>query len=209
MVGCPAEVFVAISNTLEGGKQFLAQELAEEDFQLALNETLLRLQSWDPLTGIYPNTDPEWPNLADAYKHMAMIRILRFPDAFSIPCSDQRIRTSVAAILDASTLVPRHSPYFKRLLFPLFLAAAETTSPHQQLYVVMCVEHVKNMTGITYHSITELLEKTWQDRKLSDGLRNVPWQEYVSKLDWFILRNANLSQTCSIHLPRQHDYLFF
>ncbi|KAJ4345565.1 uncharacterized protein N0V89_011698 [Didymosphaeria variabile] len=193
LVGCPVEVFTAISNTLEGGKKFLAQELGEEEFRLSLNETLLRLQAWDPSTGLYPNADPEWVSLADAYKHMAMIRILRFPDPFSIPCSDYRIRNSVTAILDASTLVPRHSPYFKRLLFPLFLAAAETDSPHQQQYVVMCVEHIKRMTGITYHSITELLEKTWQGRRLSDGSRNVPWQEH----------------TCSIHLPRQHDYLFF
>ncbi|KAL5416218.1 hypothetical protein PMIN06_002146 [Paraphaeosphaeria minitans] len=193
LVGCPAEVFLAVGDTLALGKNYLAQELEERDFQTSLDSILLQLQNWDPLAGHYSNTDPEWTHLAEAYRHMAILRVLRFPDPFATPCSDSRIRASVDAILDATTLISRRSPYFKRLLFPLFVAGAETASPHQQQYVVMCVENIKNMTGVTYHSVTELLEKTWKDRRASDGSRNVPWHEY----------------TCSKHLPRQHDYLFF
>lgn len=179
LVGCPAEVFLAIGDTLALGKDYRAQELEEEVFQLALDDTLLKLQAWDPLTAQYPNADPEWIHLADAYRHMAILRVLRFPDPFSTPCSNHRIRASVDAILDATTLISRLSPYFKRLLFPLFVAGADTASPHQQQYVIMCVERIKEMTGVTYHSVTELLENTWKDRMASDGLRNVPWQEYV------------------------------
>ncbi|KAF2442109.1 hypothetical protein P171DRAFT_456152 [Karstenula rhodostoma CBS 690.94] len=193
LVGCPAEVFLAVGDTLALGKDYLAQELEEGDFQISLDSILLQLQSWDPLTGHYPNTDPAWIHLADAYRHMAILRVLRFPDPYTTPCSDSRIRASVDAILDATTLISRRSPYFKRLLFPLFVAGAETASPHQQQYVVMCVENIKEMTGVTYHSVTELLEKTWKHRRASDGSRNVPWHDY----------------TCSKYLPRQHDYLFF
>ncbi|KAJ4296219.1 hypothetical protein N0V90_006264 [Kalmusia sp. IMI 367209] len=182
LVGCPVEVFIAISDTLAAGKEYRAQKLEEENFKLSLKDTLLGLQTWNPLTGLYPNADPEWTYLADAYRHMAILRVLRFPDPFSIPCNDHQIRASVEAILDASTRVSRRSPYFKRLLFPLFVAGADTASPHQQQYVVMCVEHIKEMTGVIYHSVTELLEKTWQDRVASDGLHNVPWQEYVRDL---------------------------
>ncbi|OAG08776.1 uncharacterized protein CC84DRAFT_1086944, partial [Paraphaeosphaeria sporulosa] len=193
LVGCPAEVFLAVGDTLALGKDYLAQELKESDFKTSLDSILLQLQKWDPLGGHYPNTDPEWIHLAEAYRHMAILRVLRFPDPFATPCSNSRIRASVEAILDATTQISRRSAYFKRLLFPLFVAGAETASPHQQQYVVMCVENIKDMTGVTYHSVTELLEKTWKDRRASDGSRNVPWHEY----------------TCSKHLPRQHDYLFF
>ncbi|KAF1976476.1 hypothetical protein BU23DRAFT_27673 [Bimuria novae-zelandiae CBS 107.79] len=193
LVGCPVEVFIAISDTLAAGKEYLANELDKERFQSSLDETLLHLQAWDPSSGRYPNADLEWTHLGEAFRQVAILRVLRFPDPFSIPCTDPRIRAPVEAILDASTRVSRNSSYCKRLLFPLFLAAAETASPHQQQYVIMYVDHIKSMTGITYHSINELLEKTWRDRINSDGQRNVPWHEY----------------TCSIHLPRQHDYLFF
>ena len=179
LVGCPVEVFTAISDTLALGKKYRAGHLDHEEFQTSVDETLHRLHEWDPAAGLYPNEDPEWTHLAEAYRHMAIQRVSRFPDSFKIPCTHHRIRVSVEAILDASTRVPRRSQYFKRLLFPLFMAAAETESPQQQQYVVMCVEHISEMSGIIYHSITELLEKTWEDRRNSDGLRNVPWQEYV------------------------------
>jgi hypothetical protein len=182
LVGCPAEVFLAIGDTLAMGQDYLAQQLDGQEFQASLDNTLLHLQTWDTLTSHYPNSDPEWTHLAEAYRHMAILRVLRFPDPFTTPCSNHRIRASVDAILDATTLISRRSPYFKRLLFPLFVAGADTASPHQQQYVAMCVEHIKEMTGVTYHSVTDLLEKTWKDRMLSDGLRNVPWQEYVRYL---------------------------
>lgn len=179
LVGCPVEIFAAISDTLIEGKKFYHHEIEKADFQIYLDPILLGLQTWDPATGLYPNEDPEWIHLAEAYRHMAILRITRFPDAFEIPCTNPGIRASVEAILDASTRVPRRCQYFKRLLFPLFIAAAETASPHQQQYAAMCIEHISSMSGITYHSINELLEKTWQDRRKSDGSRNVPWHEYV------------------------------
>lgn len=179
LTGCPAEIFLAIGDTLALAKKFLAQELEEIDFRTSLDNILLHLQDWDPATCQYPNKDPEWKPFAEAFRHMAIIRAIRFPDPYDIPCTDSRIRTSVDAILDATTLISRRSPYFKRLLFPLFIAGTETASPHQQQYVAMCVEHMKEMTGVTYHSVTSLLEKTWNDRKASDGTRNVPWHTHV------------------------------
>ena len=217
LVGCPVEVFTAISDTLLEGKKYYVNEIEKGDFQTYLDPILLGLQVWDPATGLYPSEDSEWIHLAEAYRNMAILRILRLPDAFEIPCTDQVIRTSVEAILDASTRVPRRSQYFKRLLFPLFIAAAETASPHQQQYVTMCIEHISNMSGIIYHSINELLEKTWQDRKTSDGSRNVPWHEYVRvpldlggphrltafrRVRHIWLRDS--TTTCSFNVPSGH-----
>ena len=69
----------------------------------------------------------------------------------------------------------------KRLLFPVFVAGAETESPHQQQYALMCLENIKEMTGSSYRrSVFPVLNQTWEDRQKSDSTRNVPWFEYVS-----------------------------
>lgn len=210
LVGCPAEVFIAIGDTLAAGKKFRAQEVDVEEFQGSLNQVMAHLQNWDPLTALYPSADAEWMQLADAYRHTAMLRVHRFPNTFLIPCSDVRIKASVDAILDVSARIPRQSRYFKRLLFPLFVAGADTASPHQQQYVLMCIGHIEEMTGVTYHSVLELLKKTWEDRGKADGVRNVPWFEYVRIVIYSPpAATADKTQTCSDDLPRQHDFLFF
>lgn len=174
------EIFTAIGECLAAGKKFRANKLDLVAFKVILEQILERLQTWDLLQGKYPNADAEWLHLAEAYRHTAILRVLRFPDPYEIPCTDDRIKASVKAILDAAAAVPRQSSYFKRLLFPLFVAGADTESPHQQQYVLMCLEHIKETTGISYRrSIFAMLEKTWEDRKKSDGLRNVPWFNYV------------------------------
>jgi hypothetical protein len=180
LVGCSVDIFTAIGRTLSLGKKFYAKEIEEQEFQDFLDPTLAYLQAWDPKKGPYPDNDIEWTLLADAYRHTAILRVLRFPDTWILPCSDDRITTSVNAILDVSAEMSWHSPYFKRLLFPLFVAGAETASPHQQRYVTLCIDHIRELTGFTYESLSELLSKTWEERKRSDGTRNVPWFEYVS-----------------------------
>ncbi|KAF1956978.1 hypothetical protein CC80DRAFT_52920 [Byssothecium circinans] len=194
LVGCPVEIFTSIGETLSAGKKFRAHDMPENEFEDILDRTLTQLRTWDPVQKQYPNEDIEWTLLAEAYRHVAILRVLRFPDTFKIPCTDDRIKASVSAILDASAAISRESPYFKRLLFPLFVAGADTVSPHQQQYALVCLEHIKATTGISYRrSVFTMLKKTWEDRKKSDGTRNVPWFEY----------------TCSGDLIRQHDYLFF
>ncbi|KAF2642728.1 hypothetical protein P280DRAFT_488969 [Massarina eburnea CBS 473.64] len=194
VVGCPAEVFVAIGAMLSAGKKFARKEMDADEFRMILDPILAQLRACDPTKGHYPNRDVEWVLLAEAYRHMAIIRVLRFPDTCKIPCTDDRIKASVAAILDVSATIPRQSPFFKRLLFPLFVAGADTNSPHQQQYALMCLENIKITTGISYRrSVFMMLEQTWEDRQKSDGTTNVPWFNY----------------TCSNQLARQHDYLFF
>jgi hypothetical protein len=182
LVGCPVKVFTAIGEVLTSGKEHKAHKLSTEEFQVFLDDLMTRLQTWNPIQGNnYPNNDAEWGLLAEAYRHVAILRVLRFPDPYAIPCTDARVTASVSAILDVSAAIPRHSPYFKRLLFPLFVAGADTNSPHQQQYALMCIEHIKETTGISYRrSVVTMLEKTWEDRKKGNGERNVPWFDYVS-----------------------------
>ncbi|KAF2726971.1 hypothetical protein EJ04DRAFT_539190 [Polyplosphaeria fusca] len=191
LFGCPVEIFEAISHMMSAGKMFWAKDIDTPEFQQLLDPIHAQLQAWDPKKGHYPDEDVEWALLANAYRHTAILRVLRFPDPWLIPCTDNRIRSSVEAILDSSAKMSWHSPYFKRLIFPLFVAGAETASPHQQRYITLCVDHIRELTGFTNDSISELLGKIWEDRRKSEDC--IPWFEY----------------TCSVNLQRQHDYLFF
>ncbi|CAI6327303.1 unnamed protein product [Periconia digitata] len=194
LFGCPVQIFIALDEILTAGKAFLAKELGEDGYRAVLDPVIAHLQTWSPKLSRFPNDDFEWGLLGESFRHTAILRALRAPDATKIPCSDPRIKASVNAILDVSASMPRSSSYMKRLLFPLFVAGAETDSPHQQQYALMCLENIREMTGMSYRrSVFTILNDTWEDRRNSDGTGNIPW----------------FNHTCSKDLIRQHDYLFF
>jgi hypothetical protein len=179
LVGCPSKIFSVLGKTLYTAKTLKLHNVDAEKCRDLLDPMLAQLHAWDATQSFYPDGNLEWPLLAEAYKHTAILRILRLPDKYSIPCSDDRIRACVNAILDTSAQVSRDSPYFKRFLFPLFVAGAETESPHQQQYVALCIDSIRDTTGFRYKSLYELLQKTWAERKTSNGAVNVLWFDFV------------------------------
>ena len=180
LVGCPSEIFSIMGKALHSGKMLKNHYIDSETCKTHIDPLVAQLHAWDPSSSSYPDSNHEWRILGLAYKHTAMLRLLRLPDSYAIPCTDPRVRTSVTAILDASAQVPRDSPYFKRFLFPLFVAGAETESQHQQQYVLLCIEHIRKMTGFGYKSLDGLLDKTWKRRSTEDGTVTVPWFDFVS-----------------------------
>lgn len=194
LVGCPPVIFHRIGQVLEAGKKHLNGSLSLDQFQLVLNDAEKFLRGWDPDQAVYPTKHPEWKHLAEAYRHACLLRVLRFPDSFALSCEDDRIKASVAAILDVCAAVPRDSVFYKRLLFPLFLAGADTSSSHQTHYTSWCVGEIKHSTGFQHPAMTEMLTKVWEGRQSNpNGWSNVPWMEF----------------TCSSLLQSQHAYLFF
>lgn len=180
-IGCPPDIFHCIGQVLEAAKSHLAGSCSATDVKGVLDSAETFLRSWDPGTAVYPTNDKAWGLLATAFRHACLLRIMRWPDTFSIPCDDDRIKASVSAILDACAAVPKTSPCHKRLLFPLFLAAADTSSPHQKHYVEMAIGQIKESTGFPHHAMTELLERVWEEREANtQGWINVPWMEFVS-----------------------------
>lgn len=182
LVGCPPEIFYEIGNVLSAGRDFRAGSLPEEDFEKVLDASDRVLLNWDLDQVKYPTNDPEWKLLAEAYRHASIICVLRFPNPKkAVPPDHPRIKESVSAILDVAATIPMDSPFYKRLLFPLFLAGADTTSPHQYHYVHLCIDEIKRSTGFQHQAMTGLLNKVWEERpKNPKGWRNVPWQEWVS-----------------------------
>ncbi|KAF2963966.1 hypothetical protein GQX73_g9606 [Xylaria multiplex] len=192
LVGCPPVIFYRIGQVLTAGKSCLAGDLSIEQFQALLDEAEIFFRSWDPDQAVYPTGHREWKQLAEAYRHACLLRILRFPDSFSMPCEDPRIRASVSAILDVCADIPRDDAFYRRLLFPLFLAGAETSSPHQLHYASWCIGEIKHLTGFPHPAMTELLTKVWEERRANASARaNVPWMEHV--LNFYALSTLSSS----------------
>ncbi|KAF4959045.1 hypothetical protein FGADI_1923 [Fusarium gaditjirri] len=182
LVGCPPVIFFKIGQVLEAGKAYLAGELPVEQFEDLLNGAEKFFRGWDPDQSVYPTNHQEWRLLAEAYRHACLIRVMRFPDAFAISCDDPQIKASVSAVLDVCATVPRDSVFYKRLLFPLFLAGADTCSPHQIHYASWCINKIKHSTGFQHPAMTELLTKVWDERRTNPcGWSNVPWMEFVAQ----------------------------
>ncbi|KIW48783.1 uncharacterized protein PV06_01348 [Exophiala oligosperma] len=200
-VGCPAELFRTVGLVLESGKAYRAQELSTDDFVADLEDAEERMRKWDVDQNVYPTQDPEWKLLADAYRHVCLLRILRFPNPFQTPCTDTRIVESVESILDDCAKMPWSSSMYKRLLFPLFMAGADTVSVHRQHYVKICIAEILDKTKFPQPAVMEILDAVWQARSslevesplAQQEQGNVPWMEF----------------TCSTSLKKQHDYLFF
>ena len=215
LVGCPPIIFHRIGQVLEAGKAFLAGDLVLDEFQAQLDDAEEFFHSWDASSAIYPTEHKEWIQLAEAYRHTCILRILRFPDAFAISCDDPRIKAPASAILDICASIPRDSVFYKHLLFPLFLAGVDTSSPHQIHYASWCIGEIKHATGFQHPAMTDLLTSVWDERRTNSfGWANVPWMEFVSHLKpslAFLRRQLDVDdlQTCSELLRSQHAYLFF
>lgn len=181
LVGCPAPIFHSIGKVLEAAKAYKAGTLPLEGFQDILDSAENFLRNWDVEDTTYPTADKEWRLLASAFRHGCLLRIMRWPETFSIPCENEKIRASVGEILDICAAVPRDSTFYKRLLFPLFLAAADTKSAHQIHYADLCLDYIKVTTGFPSVGMTDVLEKVWYERREGTrGWTNVPWMEFVS-----------------------------
>ncbi|KAM4067169.1 fungal specific transcription factor [Hirsutella rhossiliensis] len=180
-IGCHPSIFYQIGLTLEAAKAHRQGSLSTAQFQATLDDTETFLRGWDSDQAVYPTPEPEWKLLADAYCHACLLRVMRWPDTFALPCTDERIQASVVAILDIAATIPRTSRFYKRLLFPLFMAGADAASLHQMHYVRLCIDEIKESTGIPHHALTQLLTDVWEERRTNPrGLRNVPWMEFYT-----------------------------
>ncbi|PYH76757.1 hypothetical protein BO82DRAFT_436354 [Aspergillus uvarum CBS 121591] len=64
----------------------------------------------------------------------------------------------------AEAIPTASSPWFKRLLCPLFITGAETSVPHQQRFVEMCIGEIKRRTGFQHVAMIEIRGKVWEER---------------------------------------------
>lgn len=197
LVGCPPAVFHRIGEVIAAAKRHQAKSISLNDFEQVLQDAEvffrnIRLEELD-----YPSPDTEWRDLADAYRHACLLRVIRWPVTFSIPCESDKVKVSVSAILDASSRIPMSSPFHKRLLFPLFLAAVDTSTGHQMHYATLCIQQIKRSTGFEHAAMTEVLEKVWEARaNHTRAWPNIPWMEFVSTFE--DIKNDRRNTDCAI-----------
>ena len=178
--GCPKFVFKTLGDIIVHGKGFLAGDIGDAEFSGHLKCAEDELRRWEPAQAKLPSPDPAWPQLANAYRHVALLRVMRFPDAFATPCTNTAIRKSVQEILDTSAQVGWNSPYYRRLLYAVFYAGTDTEHSYQHHYVRLCLEQIIQTTGLMQPALLQLLELVWQERARDTYHNNIPWTEYVS-----------------------------
>lgn len=181
MCGCPKELFIALGEVISKGKMHLSGELSTVEFRKSLANSERLLRDWQPKRETYPTNDPHWRSLADAFRHASILRVLRFPDTFERHADSPEVQQSVVGILDAAAGIPGTSPLAKRLLLPLFMAGADSLSPHQRHYTLIRIQEIQSQTNFRI-TAPDILEKVWKDRAAQDkdDRKNVPWMEYVS-----------------------------
>jgi hypothetical protein len=205
-IGCPPDIFYCMGTVLEMAKANFLGTRSAAAFRTSLEaaESYLRRWRWETHGNVCPTNDHSWTLLAEAYRHACLLRLMRWPDTFGRPCEDPAIQASVVAILDACAGLPVTSSFYKRMLFPLFLAGAETSSPHRKHYVDICIDRIKEATGCQHHGMTDILHQVWEERRLNTrGWVNVPWMEFVSLILFpspTTMRRGLIMLTCTLDL---------
>ncbi|KAK4500007.1 hypothetical protein PRZ48_008193 [Zasmidium cellare] len=128
--GCPSVLCRRIGKVLSAGKAYLENELSLQDFEVLLGQAETFLRAWSPDDEAYPSADHAWRLLANAYRHACLLRVIRFPQPLNSVTPDHpSVVESVEAILDVCAELQLHNAKFhKRLLFPLFMAGAESSN---------------------------------------------------------------------------------
>ena len=195
VVGCPREIFEITGVGMARAKEFKLGQIEHEPLEETLVQCERRLREWDgKRTTSYPSPDPDWPYVAEAFRHACILRMIRYVDTWAT-ADDPKIQASVSAILDACSGIGPASPLLKRLLLPLFMAGADSLSWHQRHYVLIRIHDISNQTGFRNPTAIGLLHKVWSARaaQAEDDRTNVPWMEFVgskSKI-FFVSKMAN------------------
>lgn len=170
-----------IGKVLSAGKSYLEEDVSQQEFETLLRQAENFLRAWSPDDEAFPSAATAWRLLADAYRHACLLRVLRFPDQMALSCEHPSIVESVTAILHACAELQEHEMKFqKRLLFPLFMAGADTSSRLLQDYVGLRIAAIYASSGFEQEAVMTVLQKVWAERRVnSNGWNNVPWMEYV------------------------------
>ncbi|KAL4803405.1 fungal-specific transcription factor domain-containing protein [Aspergillus unguis] len=188
--GCPREIFLIIGRALDKAKEYKHGWTSEEDFQSTLLLANRELYSWDPRTKTYPSPDPRWQDVAVAFQYACILHIHRLLDP-SQPARSLEIQAAVQKILDSTAMIPTDSSLIELMIMPLFLAGADSLSPHSQYYVLSRLRDIEGRSEVRNQVPATLLRQVWAVRAAQPGQENISWREF----------------TCSPRLTRQHDYL--
>ncbi|KAJ6109561.1 fungal-specific transcription factor domain-containing protein [Penicillium sp. IBT 16267x] len=178
--GCPRELVLLIGEVLEHAKAHLNGKLETEEYGDSLQSLINKFYIWDSSRGFYPDDNPLWPCVTEAYRHTCILRTRRLLDETE-SAAESCIQESVTAILDSIANIPGSSPLIELLVLPLFMAGADCLSPHSRHYVLLRLGEIKARSEMGISAPQTLLEKVWHARaqKPAQGRSNVPWMLFT------------------------------
>lgn len=180
MNGCPRDLVLLIGEALEQAKAHSTGDLKTGEYSDNLQSLINKFCTWDSSRCFYPDDNPLWLCVTEAYRHTCILRTRRLLDekeSAAEPC----IQESVTAILDSIASIPGSSPLIELLVLPLFMAGADCLSLHSRHYVLLRLREIKARSEMGISAPQTLLEKVWHARaqKPAHGQSNVPWMLFV------------------------------
>ncbi|KAH8702250.1 fungal-specific transcription factor domain-containing protein [Talaromyces proteolyticus] len=191
--GCPRELVLLIGDLLEHAKRHASGNLGLQQYVDIVQSSIQKLYLWDSSLCIYPNDDPLWPLVGEAFRHACILRALRLLDVTE-PAETPRIQDSVIAILNAVSKVPAESPLIELMVLPIFMAGVDCILPYSQHYILIRIADIKARSEMSNMASMQLLERVWKEREKTqkcDDQTNVSWMSF----------------TYDNELMHQHDYL--
>jgi hypothetical protein len=179
--GCPRELVLIIGDVLEHAKSHAHGKLGAEQYIEILRSSIRKLYLWNSSRCIFPDDNPLWIPVAEAFRHACILRALRLLDVTESAEAD-RIQESVTATLDSVAQIPSDSFLIELMVLPLFMAGADCLSPHSRHYVLLRLSEIKARSEMSNAAPMDLLKAVWDGRarQPKHDRRNVPWMEFVS-----------------------------
>ncbi|KAJ5938210.1 fungal-specific transcription factor domain-containing protein [Penicillium verhagenii] len=178
--GCPRDLVLLIGEALEHAKARSIGRLNAKEYSDRLHSLINRFYLWDKSRCFYPNNDPLWLDVVEAYRHTCILRTRRLLDEKE-SAAEPFIQASVTAILDSIANIPNSSPLIELLVLPLFIAGADCLSPHSRHYILLRLADIKARSEMSISAPQTLLEKVWHARaqKPTHDQSNVPWMLFT------------------------------
>lgn len=179
--GCPRDMFLIMGNVIEHAKAHATGKIDTPEYERLLTAYRYELYSWRLKADSYPNDDPRWPAVAEAFRHACILHTSRLLDATQ-PAEAPMIQNSVTAILDSLAEIPAECRLIELVVMPLFMAGADALSPYARHYVLLRFDHIRAHGGVGNHVSISLLQSVWdgRGRQAKHDSSNIPWGLFVS-----------------------------
>jgi hypothetical protein len=186
--GCPREIFLIMGNVMEHAKAHATGKMETAEYERRLNACRYELYSWRLKPERYPNDNPRWPAVAEAFRHACILHTSRLLD-MAQPAEAPIIQNSVTAILDSLAEIPADCRLIELVVMPIFMAGADALSPYARHYLLLRFDHIRSHGGVTSEMSVSLLKSVWdaRGRQAKHDSSNIPWVWFVSYLLYRIL----------------------
>lgn len=183
--GCPRALFLVMGRAMEHAKAHASGKMSDSEFEKHLSACRFELHSWSLPPNGYPNDNPRWPAVAEAFRHACLLHTSRLMDVRQ-SAEAPVIQDSVTAILDAIAEIPAECWLIELLVMPLFMAGADALPSYARHYILLRFGHIRDHGSHANRTSISLLESVWDGRaKQSKHDRsNVYWVWFVSTCIW-------------------------